>query len=330
MSEDFGQAAETAVAETASPEVATTPEPASIESTMEKAYDASIEKQEKADADAERRQFIRSNTGRFARKVNAVAPAKDPQAVDNQPRVTADQSAVPEQPIGRQAPAAWPREHHAEFSKLSEAAQELVLRREAESHRRITELGQLAKASEGFRQVAERYETLRGADHVQAFETLAAANEYIEKNPVEGLRWLANHYGVSASDIFDNVSQGPDPSHIEALVDQFAQRPNWKEVEGDVLELVPGIQAMNPGKSPAEVMERAYSRALQLNDGVRAQQEADKRSEADKQAKAEAAKRAASARKAASINVKSTVGASPKPTGSWEQTMRETADRLMG
>ena len=39
---------------------------------------------------------------------------------------------------------------------------------------------------------------------------------------------------------------------------------------------------------------------------------------------------AEAAKKAGSVNVKSGQGASPKPSGSWQNTMSDVADRLMG
>ena len=256
--------------------------------------------------------------------------------------------------------------------KLASAAPELrdwIAKREAESHKRITELGQAAKVSEQYRQVTDRYrESFKGMDSVQAYEKLAAANEYIERDPIGGIKWLANAYGVDLSTLGSGTTQSTDANpevaqlrqmvsqlqrqiaetsskvtsretaeqqaqqqSIEKTVEDFAKdKPYWAELENDVYAQIHAIKATDPNLAPDKILERAYDRASKLNEAVQAKIAADKKVEADRKAKAEAAQKAQAAKKAASVNVKSTQGASPKASGKWEDTMREVADRIYG
>ena len=197
-------------------------------------------------------------------------------------------------------------------------------------------MGQSAREIQPLREISERFKgSLGGMATVEAYEKLAAANDFLSRNPVEGLTWLAAAYNIDLNSLAGQPHTSPRHENAEqsakALVDHFAQgKPDWAELEADIYEQVSAIMATNPGLPGFAVLEKAYERAARLNPTVSQRRSQMERVEADKKARAEAAKRAAAARKSASINVRSTVGASPKPTGSWEQTMRETADRIMG
>jgi colicin import membrane protein len=330
----------------------------SIEETMAEAYD-------KVNPPRDQQQ-------RFAAKDK---PEEEVKAVEETPAEETTetegqtQEAAPSEP---EKPAiTYPTSLPAELrEKLDQAAPELrdwVAKREAESHKRITELGQAAKASEPIRQIADRYKaSFKGMNAPEAFEKLAAANAFLEQDPVAGIQWLADAYGVQLPSLGkpsegegnpevaqlrqtisqlqrqmaetsnkvtsrEQAEQQASEKSIGKLVEDFAKdKPYWGELEQDVLQQIHAIQATDANLAPEKILDRAYDRATKLNESVQAKIAADKKAEADKKAKAEAAKKAADAKKSASVNVKSGQGASPKPSGSWEQTMRDTADRLMG
>lgn len=316
----------------------------------------------------------RDAQNRFAAKDK---PAEEPQAVEPEApaETTETEGQAPTEETSEPAKPAitYPTSLPAELrEKLDQAAPELrdwVAKREAESHKRITELGQAAKASEPIRQIGERYKTsFKGMGTAEAFEKLAAANEFLERDPVAGIQWLADAYGVQLSSLGKPSPEGAEGnpevaqlrqtiSHlqrqmaetsnklssreqaeqqatqqsIEKLIENFAKdKPYYGELEENIFEQIHAIKATDANLTPEKILERAYDRALKLNEGVQAKIQADKKAEADKKAKAEAAKKAAEAKKSASVNVKSGQGASPKASGSWQDTMREVADRLMG
>jgi hypothetical protein len=301
--------------------------------------------------------------------------AKDrPEAVEETPAEPIEGQTPSEEKVEPAAPAiAFPSSLPAELrEKMAAAAPELaewVTKREAESHKRITELGQAAKASEQFRQVAERYKpSFHGRDPVQAFEQLAAASEYLERDAQGAIRWLADSYGIDLSTLSEGrpasaetspevaqlrqtisrleqrlnetsskvssreeADQTAKQESIHKLIDEFAKdKPYWGELESEVAAQIHAIQSTEANLAPDKVLTRAYDRALKLNEGIQAKIQADTKAEAEKKAKAEAARKAADAKKAGSVNVKSGQGASPKANGNWESTLREAADRLMG
>lgn len=133
---------------------------------------------------------------------------------------------------------------------------------------------------------------------------------------------------VTARDQQDADAQ---KSNLTKLVEDFAKgKDYWDEIEGDVLEQIHAIRKSDANLPADKVLEKAHARALKLNESVAAKlNEAARKDEEAKKA-AEAKRKADEAKRLASLNPKSSQGASPKSKGNWEQTMRETADRLMG
>ncbi len=293
------------------------------------------------------------------------APAEETKSEGQAPSEQTSEPATPA--ITR--PNSLPAELRDEFDKAAPKVRDWIANREAESHKRITELGQAAKALEPIRQITQRYQSaLKGLEPAQAYEQLAAAADLLERDPVGGLKWLAENYKVDLSTLGSGQTQSTDPNSevaqlrqtvsqlqrqiadtsnrvasreqqeqathqqsIEKHVENFAKdKPYWAELENDILGQVAAIQATERDLPYDKILERAYDRASKLNEGVQAKISADKKAEADKKAQAEAAKKAADAKKAASVNVKSGQGTSPRAKGSMEDTLREVADRLMG
>lgn len=263
----------------------------------------------------------------------------------------------------------WSAEMKAEWTKLPPKIQEYILKREGEAHKRITELGETAKGAEQIRTVMDRYQqTFRGQNPAQAIEKLAAASDFLERSPLEAIKWLADAYRVDLSQLGAARQPGTDENseaaqlrseisqlkrelsdtktrvlsreqremetHQQSIakqVEDFARdKPHWAEVENDVLAQIHAIRVSDPNLPPDKTLEKAYDRALKLNEDVQAKISADKKAAEEAKQKAEAAKKATEAKKLAALNVKSTKGVSPKAQGKWEDTMREVADRLMG
>lgn len=63
-------------------------------------------------------------------------------------------------------------------------------------------------------------------------------------------------------------------------------RPHYAEVEAEMVELIPGIRQANPGASITQVLEKAYSKALRLNDAIFEKLDNEKRIAKAKAAKA--------------------------------------------
>jgi predicted chitinase len=95
------------------------------------------------------------------------------------------------------------------------------------------------------------------------------------------------------------------------FIGQFkADKPNWDEIESDLVYHVHALRATNPGLPPHEILKTAYDRALA------SRPEADPRAKESAQKElAERKRKANEAKRLASLNVKSMIGAAPKSVG---------------
>jgi len=337
----------------------TAPQP-SMEETMAAAFDK-MNPQARVD---------RAPDGKFQSTAapEAAAP-EDTSSTEGQ-----TQTAAPSEPAqpAIATPQSLPAELRDEWAKAPPKVAEWVAKREAEAHRRITELGETAKAHAPIRQVIERFApTLQknGLQPADAFARMLAVNELLETDARSAIAQIAEAYGVDLSAVAgkpegeaaENVEVRSLKAELSALKRQIAETANrvtsreqqeaevqrgnlaklvedfsadksdhWADIESDVLEQITAIRSREPDLEPAQVLKKAYERAVKINDQVANKlSEAKRKAEAEK-AEAEKKRKAEEAKRLASLNVKSKDGASPRATGSWEDTMREVGSRLLG
>ena len=160
----------------------------------------------------------RTETGKFESKEPIADQTTDPTTEGQTPTETA-----PPEPASPaiEAPQSLPAALRDKWSSVPPEVAEWAAKREAESHKRITELGETAKAAEQIRNVVERYRpSLRGLQAEQAIDKLFAANDFLDKDPVQGIQWLAQAYGVDLSRFAQHGEQGDQPAesaHVQAL-----------------------------------------------------------------------------------------------------------------
>lgn len=125
--------------------------------------------------------------------------------------------------------------------------------------------------------------------------------------------------------------QEREAANLATLVDEFSKdKPDFSEVEGDVVAQIHAIRATEPGLDNKALLAKAYEAARWANPATRTKMlEAQRSAEEAKRAE-EAKKKAAEAQKAAKLNVKSSNGTSPARKGSWEQTMEAAAEAAFG
>lgn len=341
--------------------IAPTPAPPSMEDTMGAVFD--------------KLNPARDETGQFkaaAEKVVAEAEAA-PEKEAAPAQETNDQKPEPakEEPLKTAIPepVSWSAEMKAKWAALPPDVQEYVAKRDSETHKRITELGEAAKASEQLRTTFDRHRaSLKGANPAEAAEKLLAANDYLERDAPSAIKWLADAYGVDLSS-FARPADGnsePQTEHIRSLearvaraeklaadanarlttkeqreaevqqvniakqVEDFAKdKPHWADIEADVFEQIHAVKAREPNLSPEQTLKKAYDRALKVNDTVAQKISEETRKAAEAKKATEDKRKADEAKRLASLNVKSTKGASPKASGSWEDTMREIGNRII-
>jgi hypothetical protein len=162
----------------------------------------------------------RDEAGRFAAKAADDKAAKAVQA----PQVTA-QELGSESPSGEIAiPRSLSPEAKAQFKDWPALARNEFLRREADTARGVEKLQQELRRYEPLEAILaphrEKWQ-LHGTDEVRAVQTLLAAQNFLERDPVQALQYLAKSYGVQLGQADPNATPSPqaDPQ-IRALTQQ--------------------------------------------------------------------------------------------------------------
>lgn len=257
------------------------------------------------------------------------------------------------------APLSWSAEMKAKWANVPPEVQPYVAQREAEAHKRISELGQQVKAFEPFQ---KHFEPLRqaaarnGASADQGLERLLAANEFLDRDPARAIQWLAEAYGV---DLFSAApAEGDKSDYIRSLesrlerAERLASESHSKvtarersEQEREQASIASSITEFAKDKphfeavrthmaglmqtGVAQTLQEAYEMAVYANPETRKTLLEEQRKAEDERREKERAKKAEEAKRGASLNAKSTA-ASPARKGSWEQTLREVGERLAG
>jgi hypothetical protein len=243
-------------------------------------------------------------------------------------------------------PVSWSREMREKWTALPPEAQQYIAQRESESHSQISRLGQQVKAFEPVAKTLEQYRPTferNGMDYASGIDALLAAQAMLDVNPRAAILEIARTYGVDLGAEPTQSEAGPTretlamqakiaelerqiaetrtdvvstkqreaeqrQAALQSEVEAFAKaNPYFNEVEADIAELIPVIRAREPGLSERQILQKAYDKAIRVNDGTFAKIEADRKA---KEA-AEAKKKADEAKKVSSMNVKTGVTARP-------------------
>jgi hypothetical protein len=367
------QATETA--DTATPEVKA-PE-TKIEAPKTEAEKREAEN--KALDDDLRKAFRRANgtqdkdeKGRFVAKTAAPnePPAKaldsEPAAVEAKPdaakpveqKPAAEAKPEPAKPAVA-APQSWSADMKTKFAEAPAEVQEYVAKREAEAHKAISHLGQVAKSFEPIGDVIRKNEGyLRQVNQppAQFIEKLIGASRWLDEDPKGALRELAKNYNVDLADIAfeEQPQQNEEVSQLRRQVSQLEQRlanedqqrahaeqqrqqnaldgftrmsdefikskPDIEEAFPEFLANVQAIKTADPSADPKTILQEAYDRAIWANPKTRAKR-IEEQNKASETARIEAAKKAANtARLAGSLNVSGSH--IPRETGDLESDLR--------
>jgi hypothetical protein len=273
-----------------------------------------------------------------------VSPSKDDQT---------KASEVAAQTVTHAPPAGWTAAEKAEWQKLPPAVQAAVSRRETE----------IANGGRQWSEEKRHYESVlspiaeasrrRGLSVEQGAQLLAAAQNALEENPIQGIKRLAATYGVDLATLAGTAAEGsreaPQPD-IEALVrravqpmlapiqDRYAREETQRQqstvdlvttfatspghehfeaVQDELMAMIPTIKANNPTWTHEKVLQDAYDRAVYANPTTRQAVLAAQQAEAEAKRQTEAKARADKARRAGS----SVTGA---PSGSPSTQAKDT------
>jgi hypothetical protein len=295
-------------------------------------------------------------------KLNAARDAKG-RFAGGEPKAAPDgQAATPAAPeapaikpvdAGPAMPASWSKDKAELWGKLDPDVRGIIAQREMEFTRGIQRYAQSAKMAEEFERLfaphAQRLQA-QGMNAVAATQRLLAAQDYLDRDPVAALQWLARSYGVRLDGAPNpSPSQPSDAAPVDPRVETLAQRLERMERElqeraaQEVAETrtavrteVEAFAKAHPlfdevrehmgqliAAGLATTMDQAYEQAVWANPVTRQKQ-------LDAQLKAQnekAAQEAAKAKQAGAINVRSGPAAMPAPRN-MRDTISQTWDRL--
>jgi hypothetical protein len=217
-----------AVAAEAAPAPVTIVEPSkpTIEDTMAQVYEKNY---------PDSRVNRASDTGQFKSKeaapVEEAAPAEGAEQVSDTAKQVTDKEAVaaPEET----APPSIPRPQSLSsdvdklWNELPPEAQKLWAKRESEAHKQITELGQIAKATEPVRPALEQLGKVaqaRGVRPEEAIQRFLEADAFLTRDPAAAIQWLAQSYRVDLSRLAPQQasSDTPESAQISSLHQEIA------------------------------------------------------------------------------------------------------------
>ena len=126
--------------------------------------------------------------------------AKQPETVQDTTDQPSEAVADPAVKLAIRAPASWSPAAKATFDKLPPEVQQAVAKREQEIDHGLRRKSEEVKRYEPLEQLIAPRRALwaaQGMDEASAIKTLLAAQDLLEKDPRQGLEFLAKSYGVS-------------------------------------------------------------------------------------------------------------------------------------
>jgi hypothetical protein len=249
-----------------------------------------------------------------------------------------------------EAPQSLPDDVKKVWTELPPAHQQWLAKREGEIHKKITADGERLKALSAFEEVLKPLDGRLRQVNAPAHEyvrRLAAADQLLATNGVEGLRQIAQMYGIDvrsllqqptaqpnqAIDIDSKVQEGVQKALQELRVSEKASEidkfrtslPEAERADFDRLEsAMTGLAMVNPKQAIADL----YKSARRADPELYAKDQAAAKEEADKKAAEEAKKRQAADAKIAPFAKRP--GAAPvtsaKPGSIWDTMDRVASD----
>lgn len=171
----------------------TAPEPAPAEEVVV-APEAVIAEAETPQDDAEKASDgrVRGPDGKFLAK----APENVQNTIDQPSEAVADPAAK----LAIRAPASWSPAAKASFERLPPEVQQAVAKREQEIDHGLRRKSEEVKRYEPLEQLIAPRRAVwaaQGMDEASAIKTLLAAQDLLERDPKQGLEFLARSYGVN-------------------------------------------------------------------------------------------------------------------------------------
>lgn len=278
----------------------------------------------------------RDEAGRFAK----AAKEPDRPEGDGKAAAAAAPGAAPAAPA-IEIPKHWPADVRADLERLAKqdpviAKRWLEQTRYLESvarteRERAAPFRQLSQALEDVLAPTRQQRQMAGMDDAAYLRALAAADQFLSRDPKAGIKWLAQKYGVTPEQLVEEVraaQENAPPPAVQQLMGEVSQLKSYihqmtRGAQEQALQGVVGtIEAFASEKGPdgqplrpyfddciADVqllvqqqrergepvnLQAAYDRAIRMNDAVwmRVQSQRAEKEAAERAAAAEKAKRA--------------------------------------
>ena len=126
--------------------------------------------------------------------------AKQPETAQDTTDQPSEAVAEPAKQLAIRAPASWSPAAKATFDKLPPEVQQAVAKREQEIDHGLRRKSEEVKRYEPLEQLIAPRRALwaaQGMDEASAIKTLLAAQDLLERDPKQGLEFLARSYGVN-------------------------------------------------------------------------------------------------------------------------------------
>lgn len=281
--------------------------------------------------EAPKAERTRNELGQFA-KADVAPEIEQPKIPDADP--VQDKPVKVSSPV--EPPKSWSADAITEWSKLSPAVQQAVLKRESEMNeggqRWSEEKRRYEETLAPVREVAQR----NGVDERTGLQRLLAANDYLERDPVSAIQWLANAYGVNLG----NIEQTHDRPQVDPVLSQLHNRLSsientFHQSEAEKTQSAIDAFANAPGHEhfadvkvfmghllstgQATDMQDAYDKATWATPSVREKLIAAQTADQQAQRAAKEREAAEKARRGAiSVNGSPSLGATPAPKRDYE------------
>ncbi len=293
--------------------------------------------------------YARDEQGRFASRTAEDAPETEAPAVDGELEIEIEAGAEPaEQPI--EAPASWSADARTIWDSLSREAQQELLRREDESSKATEQsAGKLRVLDEIHEAVSPMQQrlALSGRTVPQYLRQLTAVDDWLHREPVAALQYLAQACGVDLGQLGSQQqpqNTTPDPhtatqrtlAALQQEIQALKQAPLLSQVEAfsQQKDKYPHFDRLRPkmaaliGAGASNTLEDAYEAAVWADPDLRKSVLAEQQKAEAAQRTAAASKRVEQAKRAASINVDPGSPTAPA-RGSLQDTLRAVTKDVM-
>lgn len=264
-------------------------------------------------------------------------------------------------------PERWSQEDRDSFSTLPAEAQALVLKREADVERHLTQKSQeIAEQKRGFAELEQLLEPRRqliaqqGLNQTQYLGNILQLADFASSDPAGFVKWFAQQRGIGLDGLSEDQAGSGDPelaaitsrmdafersqqqahqqnlqaeqTNATAVVDAWAAKDgheHYKEVEAAMTGILPDVKRAMPGATPEALLEEAYNRSIWAVPSIREKLQASER-KTEESKRLETAKKAAAKAKKAGVNATATGAPSggERKTQSMDETMAAKYDEL--